>query len=140
MWKNGRKARILSPLFPSPPFQLKCGASPFVSINVFATIFRWVNMTPLGWPVVPELYTKNARSSFGFIFALLYREAPEIFRTFEKCLNRAVSSRSSPMRIILSSAIPAFFAASQADLRNAFCVTNALAPESLSWKASSSGV
>ena len=87
--------------------------------------------------VVPELYTKKARSFFGSTFALLYLVAPLIFLTFEKCLNRAVSSLSSPSKIILSSPIPASLQAFLAFSKNGFCVASAAAPESFNWKANS---
>ena len=89
-------------------------------------------MTPFGWPVVPELYTKNARSFLGSALVLLYREAPDMFLILRKCLNLPDSSFSSPIRMILSSGKPAFLAASHAALKNGFCVTRALAPASFS--------
>jgi hypothetical protein len=55
-----------------------------------------------------------------------------------KCLN--LSSLSSPRIMILFSGRPTDFAAALASARNAFCVTSALAPQSLSWKANSAGV
>jgi len=106
----------------------------------FATIFRCVSMTPLGWPVVPDEYTKNARSSAGFTFVLRYLVAPEVFRMLVKCLVLPSGSRSSPIRMILSSGRPTIFAAFFAAPMKGFWVTSAFAPESLSWKASSSGV
>jgi hypothetical protein len=32
-----------------------------------ATTFSWVNITPFGTPVVPDEYTRYARSSLGLI-------------------------------------------------------------------------
>lgn len=89
-------------------------------------------MTPFGWPVVPELYTKNARSFLGSALVLLYRVAPDMFLILRKCLNFPDSSFSSPIRMILSSGKPTFFAASRAAFKNGLCVTKALAPASLS--------
>lgn len=37
---------------------------------VLATMFAWVSMTPFGRPVVPDEYTRYARSSFGLIETL----------------------------------------------------------------------
>ena len=107
---------------------------------MFATMLVWDNITPFGCPVVPDEYTRNARSFLGFILALRYLDVPARFRIAVKCLNFIVSSFSSPIKIIRSSGIPAFLAASKATLRYGFCVTNAFAPESFNWKASSSTV
>ena len=87
-------------------------------------------MTPFGWPMVPEEYTRKAKSLSGFSFVLRYRVAPEVFRIEVKCLNFIVSSLASPIRMILSSGSPTFFAASRATLKDPFWVTNALAPAS----------
>lgn len=130
MWKKGKKARILSPSFFFPPFQRKLPPSPADSIRMFDTTFECVNMTPLGWPVVPELYTKKARSFLGSILAFLNLVAPEMFLIFVKCLNLAVSSFSSPIKMIRSASIPTFLHASCATARNGFCVANDFAPES----------
>ncbi len=70
-------------------------------------MFSWLSITPFGWPVVPDEYTKNARSFFESILVLRYLFVPAIFRIAEKCLNLLVSSLESPIRIILSSCIPA---------------------------------
>lgn len=87
-------------------------------------------MTPFGWPVVPEEYTRKAKSLSGLSFVLRYRVAPEGFRIEVKCLNFMATSLSSPMRTIRSSGSPTFLAASRATFRNDFCVTKALAPAS----------
>jgi hypothetical protein len=109
-------------------------------MQTFETIFVWDSITPFGCPVVPELYTRNARSFLGSIFVLWYRDVPVRLRMLVKCLNFTVSSFSSPIKMMRSSSMPTFLQASMAGFRNAFCVTNALAPESFSWKASSSAV
>ncbi len=49
-------------------------------------------MTPFGWPVVPEEYTRKAKSLSGLSFVLRYRVAPEGFRIEVKCLNFNASS------------------------------------------------
>jgi len=100
----------------------------------------WDSITPFGCPVVPELYTRNARSLSGSIFVLRYRDVPARFWMLVKCLNFIVSSRSSPIKMMWLSSMPTFLQALMAVFRNTFCVTNALAPESFSWKASSSTV
>ena len=76
----------------------------------------------------------------SFAFALLDSVNSDMCLISEKCLNFPMSSLFSPKRIILSSGMPAFFAASHAVFKNDVCVTKALALASLSWNANSSEV
>ena len=45
MWKNGRKQTVLSPGSSEKIFKVW---------SILVDIFRWVRITPLGNPVVPE--------------------------------------------------------------------------------------
>ena len=89
-------------------------ASPASSWRLFATIFRCESRTPLGNPVVPDEYTKNAKSFRGSILVLRNRVAPEIFLIEVKCLNLFSGCRSSPINMTRSREMPAFCAASSA--------------------------
>lgn len=140
MWKNGRNAKMLSPWPSVPPFQVRFSPTPALYINILETMFSWLSITPLGRPVVPDEYARNARSSFGFTLVLRYFSTAEKFLMELKCLNLIVGSFLSPSRMILSSRIPTFLAASRETWREASCVTKAFAPASFRWKASSSAV
>ena len=90
-------------------------------------------MTPLGCPVVPEEYTKKARSSAGLLaFVLRYFDDPAVLMILVKCFTLYVESFWSPITITLSIGIPTFSAAACAFFMNGNCVTIARAPESLS--------
>ena len=119
-------------------FQLRWGCSPCLSCSRFDAMLRWESMTPLGRPVVPEEYTKNARSLSASTFVRLYLLVPAMFRTEEKCLKRTSGSFLSPMRMMRSSGMPASFAALIAMSSWSHCVTRAFAPLFLSWNESSS--
>src|SRR6187402_2842817 len=63
MWNIGKKEIIES------SFQFVTSESTELLCKMFATIFSCDNITPFGSPVVPDEYTKNARSSFELITA-----------------------------------------------------------------------
>ena len=52
MWKNGSTARTTSS---------GCSAITDIDCSMLATRLRWVSMTPLALPVVPEEYGSTAR-------------------------------------------------------------------------------
>lgn len=109
--------------------QLVISCSVALFCKVLATIFLCDNIAPFGSPVVPEEYTKNARSSFGSIDTFLVFVLESI--TVEKCFILP-SGSGSPMRKIRSRGNPAFKAASRATSRHDTWVARALAPEDLS--------
>jgi hypothetical protein len=104
---------------------------------MFATMFSWLNMTPFGSPVVPELYTKNARSSFGLITTFFPPSMPpsSVIKD-EKCLTLPFGP-DSPIRIIRFRGNPIIKAASLATSRQLKCVVKPLAPEDFSNDANS---
>src|ERR1700761_3154039 len=93
------------------------------------TTLRCDSITPLGNPVVPELYASTARSWSGSNFRRRYRVDPDVLRMLVQCLMRWESSRAAPSKITRSSGILLFFAASRAAGRKALVVAIALASE-----------
>jgi hypothetical protein len=104
---------------------------------VFATMFAWVNMTPLGRPVVPEEYTRYARSFLGLI--LILAVLPDVLRRLEKCETVFLGS-ASPTNRIRFRGRPTFDAASRTTLRQARLVISPFVFEDFSWETSSSTV
>ena len=102
-----------------------------------ATMLLCVNMTPFGRPVVPDEYTRYARSSFGLIETLSV--ASEEPRRLEKC-GTLFSGSTFPTKRIRSKGRPTFDAASRTTSRHARLVTSPLAFEDWSWDTSSSTV
>lgn len=94
-------------------------------------------MTPFGRPVVPEEYTKYAKSSFGLIETLSVASGEP--RRLEKC-GTLFSGSTSPTSRIRSKGRPIFDAASRTTSRHAELVISPLAFEDVSWDTSSSTV
>ncbi len=116
MWKNGSTARIVVVLS-----TIITGSS----WARLATRLRWVRITPLALPVVPEEYGSTAVSAAvtvcaGGSAAVPSRSRSEVWP----------SARSSTM--IESAGMPASSAAAVARSRNAEMVNSIRAPESAS--------
>ena len=98
----------------------------------------WVNITPLGFPVVPDEYIKNERSFIGSTVGLSKGNGLEMVLKCLKDVRRA--SSSSPMMKILVSASPIFLATNRTVGSSDVFVNSSFAFESINWNCSSGAV
>ncbi len=124
MWKNGSTARMRVSAVTLPSGEICCR---------FATRLRWVRITPLARPVVPDEYGSTAVSALVTVWT--GGSAVVASRS------RRLVWPSAPSRTMIASAgRPTSAAAAEARSRKGEIVNSSFAPESASWWASSPGV
>ena len=122
MWKNGRNAGVVSPR----PISTHCR-----HWSILATRLRWLSITPLGNPVVPEEYGSTRICSSRSTGACASSGAPISALS-------GVTPSASPITTSSFTRVPTM--AARAVSRNSGMVISISAPESFIWCVTSAAV